>query len=115
MACSSSTIVFRVQGVNRGATRNELEQALTAAFTLDERAGMIVISRCTLVPDPTDDTLVALVAFKPQPPRFLRECGSEMADVTLNDTVAGDLCFDRDFYGLTQLYTPAVGGEVLAE
>ncbi|KAA8901295.1 hypothetical protein FN846DRAFT_781305, partial [Sphaerosporella brunnea] len=94
--------VFRVGGIRRDATVEELIAALSACFSDQEKDIKIEAS---IVPpcDSTDDTNAGLVCFIPRAPEYLSLLNTTDGDTQL-DTDVGELSFDNNFYGLTQLY-----------
>jgi len=104
---------FRASGIRRSATIEDLVGALSAKFTDDETDIKI---EATIVPssDMTDNTNTALLCFKPRVPWYLEPLhkGSEDAQI---DTEVGELSFDKNFFGLTQLYPTPPRRKITAE
>jgi hypothetical protein len=108
--------VFRVCGIKQQATEERLIAALLAFAKKDEEEVGATTIEATIVPscESTDDTNVELVSFIPKAPKYLDPLYDGDDDV-LVDTEVGELIFDKNFYGLTQLYPTLSGGKIRAE
>lgn len=110
---SSAHIVFRVLGIPRRATIDDLGDVLAEEFSGE---GITVNTRKTsMCPScyPHDENQTALVQFEPNPPAALMTLkNGEGYDLEFGDS--GDAIYvDKDFYGLTPLY--ATTGKIEAE
>jgi hypothetical protein len=105
--------VFRVCGIQHQVTEERLIAALSA-FAEDSAVGTTI--EATIVPscESTDDTNVGLVTFTPKAPKYLEPLSAGDDDV-LVDTEVGEVTFDTNFLGLTQLYPTQPGENIRAE
>lgn len=112
MAPSSRPAVYRATGIKRPLTEQELVTALEKLFSED---GTIQIQAMISPGCYSHDVIdVALVTFLPKAPTSLEEM-IRNRDSVLIDTEKGQLLFDRNFHGLTQLYPTTKGVAVTAE
>jgi hypothetical protein len=113
MTAPPSLEYFRVTGIQSETTTEQLISALSAKFSDDEADIQIEVS---IVPqcDSTDDTKTGLVYFTTKVPKFLDGLYNGDKE-TLVDTTIGELCFDKTFYGLTQLYPTTTQRKITAE
>jgi hypothetical protein len=111
---SNHPAVYRVVGIPRLVSHQRLLGELTAKFTAAD-AGIEIDA--TIVPTcySDDDTDVALVSFVPSAPHYLDSLRAGGDDDVAIATAIGELTFDRDFYGLTQLYRTIKGVPIAAE
>ncbi|KAI5853952.1 hypothetical protein BZA05DRAFT_444219 [Tricharina praecox] len=106
---------FRAGGIRRSTTTTgDLIAALSAELTDEERDIEIEAS---IVPscDRTEDTNIALLCFKPNPPAYLSPLYNGNNDTTKVLTTVGLLSFDKSFLGLPQLYPTPPRREITAE
>jgi hypothetical protein len=90
-------IAWRIQGIKAGASKEKILDY----FEKVEQRRMVVKTVCPSVDDPNND-LTATIEYTPD---------QDALDHTprLRDNIREELGIDRDFFGFTPLYSPAVG------
>lgn len=105
--------IFRVEGIQHQATVEDLITALSAKFSDDEK-GIKIEATIVLSCETYNNTNTGLVCFIPKVPRYLAPLRESDDDIQI-DTSVGDLCIDKHFYGLTQLYNTTPEEKIAAE
>lgn len=101
----ASNIVFRVVGIPISASVEELNDVLTKYFSAENIT--VNTQKTSICPSCYQDgSATALVQFDPEPPKNLKTLKQGEG----YDLVYGDgeetINIDKDFYGLTPLYSP---------
>lgn len=102
-----SHLTFRLKGINKGSSKEEIEKLVKATLSVDEGTGVCIHS---LAADPCQsDAMVATLSFQKLPEDFLSNKGKGEWCVPVPEHLHyapnHHLFFDTKFHGFTPLHT----------
>jgi len=110
-------ISFRIQHIPADFTFDGLLEALRKLYEDDERLVLQITGSLSPSCYPSDHSQVAIVQFNPKPPKFINEVVADRTGSVEYQTIinSSTISFDKNFFGLTQMFKPQANSEITAE